>query len=737
MQSNISGKKKKIRLFFLLLLLFAAGLSVSSGISSKAASSVKIRYNGKTYKNKSKKRTVKYNSKTVSKKAYKALIIKKSYMVPYSHVFKKGVKAKCRYVKKKKTLTISKNNVTIKMKIGKKTATVNGKKTKLPTAPLSVRYVSKKKTMIFVPVAFVAKTLHLSYEKKGSGIYLGAPLQIAYDGKTTYYSGVQGSIYYNHKNYKLSSLPVIKLSGSMYMPAEETINNILNLEYDYNASTGKITITNEDLDIEFVCYVNSKQALLNSKQVALNAPVKIIKNVKKNKNIVSLPASKTLKYLNYTREWKKSQKYYLAQSKSFFDWQAKLTDSQQADTETNHIYAVNASYSQSNGTGAVNFKVTGSGSEIMKTLTVKRSGNVITVTIPKSKYLLDKHSFRNFGEIVAKYEVTSTKDNVVITLTCTAVADYSYTVQKNTLELNVLYTYGNSSGSVINYSLSIPKPPNTTIANVSNQDLYASKKFQIIIQGDHVDFFKKTPIIINNNSIKNIAITKSGSNTVITVTTSSLRGYKIYERGNNFVVSVGAPKNIYKSIVVLDAGHGGFDPGAQHKKTNEKDLTYKIIYTLMKPYFSSNAPDIKVYWTRTSDVFVTLANRAAFAKSVGADVFISLHMNSASSSSANGTEVYYSVSNNAKSFGSLTSKKMATLFKNRLISDLNTKNRGVKSAGYYVLKHNTVPSILIELGFISGSSDYSKLINPSFQSKAAKSIYNGIVSLFSTYRTGR
>ena len=89
MQSNISGKKKKIRLFFLLLLLFAAGLSVSSGISSKAASSVKIRYNGKTYKNKSKKRTVKYNSKTVSKKAYKALIIKKSYMVPYSHVFNK------------------------------------------------------------------------------------------------------------------------------------------------------------------------------------------------------------------------------------------------------------------------------------------------------------------------------------------------------------------------------------------------------------------------------------------------------------------------------------------------------------------------------------------------------------------------------------------------------------------------------------------------------------------------
>ncbi|MCH5252126.1 MAG: N-acetylmuramoyl-L-alanine amidase [Lachnospiraceae bacterium] len=698
---------------------------------------MKIRYNGKTYKNKSKKRTVKYNSKTVSKKSYKALIIKKSYMVPYSHVFKKGVNAKCSYSKKNKTLTISKNQVTITMKLGEKTATVNGKKVKLKTAPLSVRYVSQKKTMIFVPVSFVAENLHLSYKKSGSHIYIEDPLQISYDGQTAYYTGVQGTIYYNHKNYKLSSMPVIKLSGNMYMPAEETMDNILNLEYDYNASSGKITVTNEDLDIELVCYVNSTQALLNSKRVTLNAPVKIIKDVKKNKNVVCFPASQTLKQLNYIRSWNKKNEYYSIQSKSFFDWQKTLTGSQESDTDTNHIYAVNASYSEINGIGSINFKITGSLSEIMKTLTVKRSSNTITITIPKSKYLLNKHSFSNFGEIIEKYDATDNNDMVTITLTCSGVADYSYIVQNKMLELNVLYTYSNSSGSVTEYSLSIPKPANTTIANVSNQDLYASKKFQIIIQGNHVNFLKANPIVISNNSVKKVAVSLSGMNTVITVTTSSLRGYKIYERGNNFVVSMGAPKNIYRSIVVLDAGHGGFDPGAQHKKTDEKDLTHKIIYTLMKSYFSSNAPDIKVYWTRSSDVYVTLANRAAFAKSVGADAFISLHMNSASSSSANGTEVYYSVSNNGKGFGGITSKKMATLFKNRLINDLKTKNRGVKTAGYYVLKHNTVPAILIELGFLSGSSDYSKLTSASFQKKAAKSIYDGIVSMFSTYQTGR
>ena len=92
--------------------------------------------------------TVKYNGKTVSKKSYKALIIKKKYMVPYTDVFKKGVKAKCKYKKSKKSLSISANGSTLVMTVGKKTAKLNGKKVTLPAAPLSVRYVSKKKTKI-------------------------------------------------------------------------------------------------------------------------------------------------------------------------------------------------------------------------------------------------------------------------------------------------------------------------------------------------------------------------------------------------------------------------------------------------------------------------------------------------------------------------------------------------------------------------------------------------------------
>ncbi|MBP3703484.1 MAG: N-acetylmuramoyl-L-alanine amidase, partial [Lachnospiraceae bacterium] len=131
------------------------------------------------------------------------------------------------------------------------------------------------------------------------------------------------------------------------------------------------------------------------------------------------------------------------------------------------------------------------------------------------------------------------------------------------------------------------------------------------------------------------------------------------------------------------------------------------------------------------------SDRAAFANKVGADVFISLHMNSWTKSSVNGTEVYYSTNNNKASFSGITSKKMASLFCKRLVSAMGTNNRGISAQKYTVVHKNTVPAVLLELGFISGSSDFPKLSNAVYQEKATATIYNTIVELFNTYPTGR
>lgn len=718
----------------LLLCLFSIGF-MSEHVN--AAEKVKIRYNGKTYQNTSVKLPVTLDGKTVSKKGYHAIKIKGYYMVSYADVFRNGAKISCSY--KNKKLTMKRNNVTLQMKVGSKSATLNGKKITLPVAPLSVKYVSKNKTKVLVPLKAAAQNMGYTFFRSASDIQLFSPLSLKYNNKEINYHDVQGSIYYNHKKYTLATLPVLKLEGRYYFPAEEVVENILGLEYRYESSSGKVTVENEELGLSVTGNINSKKLVVNGKEITMAVPIQMLHNNATNSDIICLPAADFLKHAGYSRGWNKANNYYTIQSNNFFSWKKNLTEEQKQDTAVNYLYKMNAGYSDLKGTGAIQLCVTGSSADIMSKLTVKRENSVIKITIPASEYNLDKKQFSNFGEIADKMEITSETDgSVAITLTCQETADYSYTVQNGVLELSILYTYTSEDGSVINYSLSIPKPSGLTATDVTNKDMYPnSTSFKVILKGDYTEFFQNNPVIINNNTVKGVTVSKSGSNTVIHVKTSKLRGYKIYVKNQSIVVSMGDPKKIYQSIVVLDPGHGGHDSGAENKGTNEKDLNFKILYSLLSPYFSDNAPKIKAYWTRTNDSYITLANRAAFAKKVGADAFISLHMNSANNTSANGTEVYYSVSNNGKSFGGITSKKMAALFKDRLIGDLKTKNRGTKTAAFYVLKHNTVPSVLIELGFISGSVDYNNLKKSSFQKKAAKSIYEGIKAMFSKYPTGR
>lgn len=718
----------------LLLSLFSIGF-MSEQVS--AAEKVKIRYNGKTYQNTSVKLPVTLDGKTVSKKGYQAIKINGYYMAPYADVFRNGAKITCSYSNKK--LTMTGNNITLQMKVGSKSATLNGKKITLPTAPLSVKYVSKNKTKVLVPLKAVAQNMGYTFFRSTSDIQLFSPLSLRYNNKEISYHDVQGSIYYNHKKYTLTSLPVLKLDGKYYIPAEEVVENVLGLEYRYESSSGKVTVENEELGMSVTGMVHSKKLTVNGKETTMAVPIQMLHNNATNSDIICLPAADFLKQAGYTRGWNKANNYYTIQSTNFFLWEKELTDEQKQDKAVNYLHKMDAAYSDLKGTGAIQLRVTGSSADIMSKLTVKRESSVIKITVPASVYNLDKKQFSNFGEIADKMEITSEVDgSVSITLTCQETADYSYTVQKGVLELSILYTYASEDGSVINYSLSIPKPSGLTATDVTNKDMYpSSTSFKVILKGDYTKFFQNNPVIINNNTVKGVTVSKSGSHTVIHVKTSKLRGYKVYVKNQSIVVSMGDPQKIYKSIVVLDPGHGGHDSGAQNKGTNEKDLNFKILYSLLSPYFSDNAPEIKAYWTRTTDSYITLANRAAFAKKVGADAFISLHMNSANNTSANGTEVYYSVSNNGKSFGGITSKKMAALFKDQLIGDLKTKNRGTKTAAFYVLKHNTVPSVLIELGFISGSVDYNNLKKSAFQKKAAKSIYEGIKSMFSKYPTGR
>jgi N-acetylmuramoyl-L-alanine amidase len=248
----------------------------------------------------------------------------------------------------------------------------------------------------------------------------------------------------------------------------------------------------------------------------------------------------------------------------------------------------------------------------------------------------------------------------------------------------------------------------------------------------------QNPISSNSGVIKDISVNLNSNNeTEIRITTTKLQGYEYVTDKDNIYINIGNPRDIYPNIVVLDPGHGGPANGAQYYGSNEKDFNLQILYGIGRKYFNSDTSKLKVYYTRKSDVDLTLAERAAYASKMGADLFVSLHMNASTAASAYGTEVYYSENNNQPNAAGLTSKTLANIMVSNLCSGLGTLNRGYKSEKYTVVHRNTVPAVLIEMGFLSNKNDYAKLSDPVFRDNAVRLIYETLLQVFEQYPTGR
>lgn len=226
-------------------------------------------------------------------------------------------------------------------------------------------------------------------------------------------------------------------------------------------------------------------------------------------------------------------------------------------------------------------------------------------------------------------------------------------------------------------------------------------------------------------------------------------------------VSSGAQYKI--NTVVIDAGHGGKDPGAIGKKAYEKDITLKIALKLGN-YIQKNLKGVKVIYTRKTDVFVELFKRAEIANKNNAQVFISIHVNSNVKSSFTGTSTYVmgvdksdenlevaqlensvilkekSYKKNYKGFDPNSpesyitlsllqnahleqSLQLAKIVQDQFRTRAGRKDRGVRQAGLVVLWNATMPAILVETGFISNPSEEKYLMSDYGQSIIASAIY--------------
>ncbi|MEO1145499.1 MAG: N-acetylmuramoyl-L-alanine amidase [Cyanobacteria bacterium J06638_22] len=173
-------------------------------------------------------------------------------------------------------------------------------------------------------------------------------------------------------------------------------------------------------------------------------------------------------------------------------------------------------------------------------------------------------------------------------------------------------------------------------------------------------------------------------------------------------------------LIVIDPGHGGRDPGAIGiNSLKEADVNLAIALETVRILGSLN---LRVVLTRNDDRTLSLEDRVAIAEQVNAAAFVSIHANSAGLArpNVNGTETYYYP-------GSGASKTIATAIQSSIVQSLQVVDRGVKTANFFVLRNTSMPSVLVETGFITGAQDAARLVNTTFQSQMARAIVVGIV----------
>ncbi len=244
-----------------------------------------------------------------------------------------------------------------------------------------------------------------------------------------------------------------------------------------------------------------------------------------------------------------------------------------------------------------------------------------------------------------------------------------------------------------------------------------------------------------------------------------------------FCAAVAMAAGKRKFTLVIDAGHGGHDVGAVGKFSKEKDINLRTALAFGK-YVERNCSDVKVIYTRKTDVFVTLIGRAEIANKAKADLFISIHTNSLPGKKiSRGLETYtlgmHRASDNldvAKRENSVIlvekdykkhyqgfdpnssesyiifeflqdnnmskSVELAKLVQSNVCATANRPNKGVKQAGFLVLRETSMPSCLIELGFISTSDEEKFLNNETHIDEMARGIYQAFVKYKNNYSSG-
>jgi N-acetylmuramoyl-L-alanine amidase len=204
---------------------------------------------------------------------------------------------------------------------------------------------------------------------------------------------------------------------------------------------------------------------------------------------------------------------------------------------------------------------------------------------------------------------------------------------------------------------------------------------------------------------------------------SALTVFGVFRTEDAFAFSVN------KKIIVIDAGHGGWDPGKISRDNHEEKVINLAIAETLQIYlegagavvFLTRAEDVALGDTKKTD----LRARNAMPQDFKADIFISIHQNAFGKGYVKGAQAFYFE-------GSEDSQKLAKAIQARMKSFLDTSNRmeATSNKSYYLLKESVVPAVIVECGFLTNEAELAKLTTKEYQQKVAWAIYLGVLDYF-------
>nr|WP_288304109.1 N-acetylmuramoyl-L-alanine amidase family protein [uncultured Anaerotignum sp.] len=347
----------------------------------------------------------------------------------------------------------------------------------------------------------------------------------------------------------------------------------------------------------------------------------------------------------------------------------------------------------------------------------------IIVTIPNCQSNLSDKINTDELQYVLDGKVDTSKGNTVeLVLAVEDLVQYSYREENQNLILEIYPTTLKNMRYDKNANvLYLDKKDKIDTGSVKFEDHYLDGYFDVTLPGDYESDYGYGTYDVKGTVAENIEVSTKGGNTTFRFKQNRISAYEVTDEGDSYAIRVKNPKEVYDKVLLLDAGHGGKDPGTSGNGMQEKNLNLTIAQKIAQKLQGSG---IKVYMTRDSDVYPENSTRAKTANDI-ADLMVSIHMNSGPET-ANGTETLYQVHANDNG-ARLTSKQLAEILQGKVVSATGNTNRGAKLwTDVLILNRTTVPAVIVEVIFITNTGDALKISNPAYQDQVAQAIADGI-----------